>query len=760
MNFPSKKVMPRFFWVGMILALLGVAIVCKALYTMTVKRDYWLGGRELLKVDSVTIKPKRGSILACDGRPLAVSLSEYTITLDFVSRETDSLIRKKDQLNRDTLFEQNLDTIVQVMCKVLPGLDSTTYRKYLLDARKDSCQNLPLYPTEANYAKYKDSKTRRKIKNQKITYLQLREIRGLPLLGSRAYMGAQEVRLRKQPYGQLAYRTVGSYKDEARFGLELTFDSVLAGEKGLMHYEKVLGKNVERVDKQAIDGCDIVTTLDIDLQDLCEQTLKNEMMRINADSGSVVLMEVKTGDIKAMVSLQDRGQGYLFEYKPNAISALYEPGSVFKPISFLVALRDGRVTTKDELTLKGGTHRFGNRVMRDDHLVSGTVSVHKIISESINTGTSIMIDNAYHSEPQAFYDGIMGIGAAAHLKLPLDGYIKPYIKNPSDKNRYWAETDLPWMSIGYVTMFSSMNIVNFYAGIANNGKLMYPRLVKAVMKDGKVIQEFAPQVLNESIGSPEDIAYIQDALAEVVRTGTAKRHRSHLVSFAGKTGTAQIWLGGRKTSSNSITYVGYFPAENPQYACVVNMQKKVPAYGNMCTGAFRIIAERVMAKTASRSYDEAGEAIVKTPPKVQGGNVAASKRVLDELKVNHKVSTATENVPIVWGDNQAKEGNPDLVSVNVETGVVPNVIGYGLTDAVYLLKGMGLNVKATGRGTVTAQSLKAGHKIARGENITLTLSPPKGKNKKKEEEPPSAEAMLPSEGDSVKAKAAHTDSVP
>ena len=751
MNFPSKKIMPRFFWVCLILTLIGIAIVCKALYTMTVQRDYWIGGSNLLKVDSVPIQPRRGSILATDGRPLAISLSEYQITLDFKSREKNPKIKAKDQLNRDTLFTQNLDTIVGEMCRILPGLDSVKYRQYLLDAAHDSCQNLPLYPTEINYAKYKDKKTRRKIKNKNITYLQLCEIRKLPLLRSPAYMGATEVKLRKMPYGQLAYRTVGSYKNGARFGLELTFDSVLAGEKGYMHYEKVLNANVARVDKEAIDGADIITTIDIDMQDLCEQTLKNELMRLNADSGAVVLMDVKTGDIKAMASLQNKGEGYYFEYTPNAISALYEPGSVFKPISFLVALRDGRITTNQTLTLKSGTHQFGRRTMRDDHLVSGTVTLSRIISESLNTGTSIMIDDAYHNDPQAFYDGIQSIGAAAHLQLPLDGYLKPYIKNPGSKKTYWAATDLPWMSIGYVTMFSSMNIVNFYAGIANGGKLMYPRLVKAVVKDGQVIQEFAPRVLNESIGSPEDIKYVQDALAEVVRTGTAKRYRSHLVSYAGKTGTAQIWLGGKKTSSNSITYVGYFPAENPQYACVVNMQKRVPAYGNMCAGAFRIIAERVMAKTASRSYDEAGEAIVKTPPKVQKGNVAASQRVMSQLNVKHNSASNWNDEKIVWGTNVAEEGKPELVNNEIVQGVVPDVTGYGLTDAVYLLKGLGLNVQATGQGTVSAQSLKEGHVIKKGETITLTLSPLKGKNQKKEEPKDTVPNVVSAPKDSVKA---------
>jgi cell division protein FtsI (penicillin-binding protein 3) len=752
MNFPSKKVMPRFLWVGMVLALLGVAIVCKALYTMTIKRDYWLGGRDLLTVDSVVIEPARGSILACDGRPLAVSLSEYKITLDFKSRERNEKVRINDQLNRDTLFTQNLDTIVEVMCRVLPNQDPVKYKQYLLDAAKDSCQNLPLNPTEADYAKYKDKKTRRKIKNQEITYLQLCEIRGLPLLRSHAYMGQQQVKKRKTPHGQLAYRTVGSYKDVARFGLELTFDSVLAGEKGYKHYQKVLNKNIESIDKPAVDGSDIVTTLDIDMQDLCEQTLKNELTRLDADSGAVILMDVKTGDIKAMVSLQNKGEGYYFEYKPNAISALYEPGSVFKPISFLVAMRDKRITTKDQLTLKGGTHKFANRTMRDDHLVSGTVSVKKIISESINTGTSIMIDNAYHNDPQAFYNGIQSIGAAAHLQLPLDGYLKPYVRNPSDKNRFWSPVDLPWMSIGYATMFSPMNIVNFYAGIANDGKLMYPRLVKAIMKDGQVVKEFEPRVLNESIGTPENISYIQDALAEVVRTGTAKRHRSHLVSFAGKTGTAQIWLGGNKTPVNSITYVGYFPADNPQYACVVNMQKRVPAYGNMCTKAFRIIAERVMAKTASRSYDEAGDSIKKRAPQIQRGNMAASQVVLKQLNVKHQTTYEWDGKGHVWGQNEAEEGNPRLAKHSVVKGEVPDVRGYGLTDAVYLLRESGLKVKAKGCGTVSEQSLEKGHVIKPGETIYLTLNPSRNKKKKEETKEPPAKATVPEKKQVVPAK--------
>lgn len=721
MNFPSKKIMPRFFGVGILLVLASIAVVCKALYIMTVEHQGWMEERDMARENKQTTDPKRGSILDCNGRVLATSMPQYLVTIDFCTYEKDSLQRVKDQYRRDTLYQNNADEICEGMHRLFPDINPKKYRAYLDSCQKKHARACPLYPPQVTSI----TMPRGQKRNKQLTYLELCEVRKLPLFNKRSSLGVNEVKMRRTPYGSLAYRTVGSYKDSARFGLELSYDSVLAGRPGHYHFEKVRNERIKVIDEPVEDGLDVMTTLDVDMQDLCKQVLNDELIRLKADSGVCILMEVATGDVKAIVSLQDKeGNGDYIEHNPHAITSMFMPGSIFKPCSFMIAMDDGRVGYNDAVDCQGGVVHFGTRI-KDTHQyigASGKNTVREIIKESLNTGTAIFIYNHYKNDPQNFVNGINRVGMAMNLEVPIEGYRSPYIASPNDKRRYWTTNmDLPLMSIGYCVQIPPINIVSFYAGIANGGRMMYPRFVKGFMKEGQMVQEVAPRVAREQMAKPEVIANLQDALRAVVSDGTAHAAGSKLVKFSGKTGTAQVYHNGRKIPNYySISFVGYFPSEQPRYALLLNMQMH-RGYGNMCAVGFRQIAEQLMAKENGQTQSPPPAQNMTNMPHIQNGNLITTSRALNQLGIRYSKNCNLQTKDPVWGKSESINNQAHLQSSSSPKGIVPDVTGYGLRDAVYRLECMGLKVQVKGQGSVVQQSLPYGHKIKPGETIILTL---------------------------------------
>lgn len=728
MDFPYKKVMPRYFAVIAIAVVIGISILARALYLMTVEREFWKQKKMELAMDSLELPAKRGDIMAADGRILATSLSEYVLNIDYMSYEKDSLMRAKDQERRDSVLMNNVDTIAREMHRLFPDIDPVKYKAHLLKGRAKKSHCWPLYPPQVTSLKL----GRKERRNRQLTYLQLSDIRKLPLFKLRSSLNVGERKMRKNPYGRIAFRTVGEFRDAPRFGLEQSFDSILSGYPGLYHREKVLDAWLSVTDKEAVDGSDIVTTLDIDVQDISESVLREELTGLEAHAGVCIVMDVPTGDVKAMVSLQRNADGSYTENEPRAISTHYEPGSVFKPMSFLVALDDGKVRMTDLVDINAGIYHFGNRTLVDANRRSGgTVGLHDvkfIIQNSSNVGTARMIDQAYIDHPQQFVDGLYRIGAGEDLKIPIDGYLPPHFCSPKDKNRYWSRTDLPWMSIGYVSQLPPINILNFYNGIANDGKLLRPRFVTAVKRNGKVEKEYPVTVIREQMAKPEAVRSIQECLKAVVAGGTGKKAGSKYFQVAGKTGTAQIWTGRGRTSDYSVTFVGYFPAENPRYSCIVNIQKAGPfAYGWMSGKVFKRVAELIMARYNEGNYLTARDTLQALLPEVLPGDVAAASRVLSTLEIPYYGTGGTAAVQPVWGRVDHGEQLRLEPLPRREDRRMPDVGGYGLRDAVYLLEGMGLQVRSQGIGRVVRQSVQPGTVCSPGTVVELTLSEEKRK---------------------------------
>lgn len=717
MNFPAKQVIKRYAFVASLLFLLGFAVLLKAAYIMTAKKDFWMAVNDRFIKENEEVLPTRGNILADNGEVLAASLPEYKLYMDFMSWEKDPVRREKEQRRRDSLLNVKMDSICTGMHKILPDVDPEAFKQLLLQGREEKSHHWPIY-------------------KKRISYITYRQIKQLPLFNLSANAGGfhtEEFKTRKNPYGRLATRTIGDLfktSGKPRTGLELSFDSILRGKPGIAHRQKVLNRYLTIIDKPAEDGCDVMTTLNVGMQDICEKALSDKLTEIGANSGVCILMEVATGDIKAMTSLRRMEDGSYQEVNADAVKNLYEPGSVFKPMSFLVGMDDGYIHMTDVVDVGNGIKEMYGRKMRDANWRSGgsgVVTVPQILQKSLNVGVSTLIDRAYHNDPRKFVEGIYRIGVAEDLKIPIPGYAKPRIRMPKADGSNWSKTALPWMSIGYETQIPPITTVNFYNGIANNGKLLRPRLVKAIMHGDEVVKEYPVVVLREHMAKAEAVKNIQDCLESVVSIGLGKKAGSRYFHVSGKTGTAQVWTKHGFASQYLVSFAGYFPSERPLYSCIVCIQKGAPASGGgMCAPVFKRVAETVMAQRRSSDYSQVRDSLNCLNPVVSAGNIAAAQNVLEQLGISYNSPFEGEETPLTWGTTTTGTGGVQLNKAALTKGkVVPDVRGYGLRDALFRLEKLGLKVKVRGIGRVTQQNMQPGYQFKTGEQIELTLGDPK-----------------------------------
>jgi cell division protein FtsI (penicillin-binding protein 3) len=460
---------------------------------------------------------------------------------------------------------------------------------------------------------------------------------------------------------------------------------------------------------------DVVTTIDVGMQDLAERALVDELKEINGEMGVAILMEVKTGDVKAIVNMTRGLDGNYYEMVNNAISYRCEPGSVFKVASFLVALDDGVIDTTMTIPTGCGVMEMHGRPMKDHNWRRGgygTINVARALEVSSNIGVSYLIDKYYGSNPRKYVEGLYRIGIHEDLKLPLVGYHTPMIRMPdtktTDRAKYWSKTTLPWMSIGCETQIAPINTVAFYNAIANDGKMMQPRFIKQLVKNGEVIKEFEPVVLKERIAKPQTIKTMQTILEHVVSQGLGKKAGSKSFKVAGKTGTAQVadQFGSYHSGVTRywLSFAGFFPADNPRYTCIVCLKKSgLPASGGGMSGVvFHHIAEGVMAQNLKRSVDAARDASSIMTPDVKRGDNSAANYVLASLKTKASSNSSTNY----------RESSKHTV---------PDVTGMGAKDAVYLLESRHVKARVKGRGKVKSQSIHAGTAIKQGMVCELTL---------------------------------------
>ncbi|MBR7086247.1 MAG: transpeptidase family protein [Prevotella sp.] len=708
-KFNHKKVMPRYSALAIVMTLLAAAVVGKALYIMTAKHDYWAEVAARVKKDSVSVPPNRGNILSCDGQLMASSLPEFKMYMDFQAlRESGT----------DTLWDQQIDTICLLLNQIFPQKSARDFRKHLEEGRNQVQKN------------GKVGSRHWPIVKQRVDFNTLSEVRSLPVFNLpfntekttsdgfivrasyKSGFSIEEYNARQRPYGTLANRTIGDLykgKDSARFGLELSYDSVLRGKTGIIHRRKVLNKWLDIMDTPPVDGADIVTTIDVGIQDLAERAVTDGLKRHNGNVGVAIVMEVATGDIKAIVNMEKCSDGQYRELKNHAVSDLLEPGSVFKTASILVCLDEGKCDTTKRVETGAGIWPMYGRNMKDHNHHRGgygTLTLPQTLHNSSNIGVSRIVDEYYHHQPEKFVEGLYRTGIADDLQIPLMGSSPARIRMPKkDKTgRHWANwsnTALPWMSIGYETQVPPISTLTFYNAIANNGRMMRPRFVKQVLKNGEVISEYPPEEMRAHIAKPQTIKMIQPILENVVNIGTGKAARSRSFRVAGKTGTAQIWTSAGKTASYLLSFVGYFPADAPRYSCIVCIQKTgLPASGGFSAAVFHNISEGILAQNLKLDVKDARDSTSTLNPDVKTGNATASDYVLSHLKLHGK------NAPQRHEYSNAQ---------------IPDVHGMGARDAVYQIERRGVRVRMKGRGRVVRQSLEPGHTIKRGDICELEL---------------------------------------
>ena len=704
----TKKIMTRYSFIILVMVLVGIAIVFKAGVIMFAERQYWHDVADRFVKEEVPLIPNRGNIISSDGQLMASSLPEYKIYMDF----------KAGGEEKDSLLMLYLDSICDGLHQLFPDKSKAEFKSHILKGRKKGSRNYLLYP-------------------KRISYIQYKEAKRLPVFNLSKYKGGfheQSFNRRKKPFGSLAMRTLGDmYSDVtlgAKNGLELQYDSILKGKEGVSHRQKVMNKYLNIVDIPPVDGCDIITTIDVGMQDIAEKALLDQLKEINGNVGVAILMEVKTGEVKAIVNMTKGNDGIYREVKNNAVSDMMEPGSTFKTASIMVALEDGYITPDQEVDTKNGVYMMHGRPMKDHNWHRGgygVIDVTKVLMVSSNIGVSRVIDENYHNQPEKYVEGLYKLGIATPLNLDIPGAAKkPYIRKPTKEN--WYKTALPWMSIGYETQVPPMNTLAFYNAIANNGVMVKPKFVKSIMKDGQVIEEIPTEVLNPAIASPKTIEQIQVILEKVVSQGLGKPAGSKQFHVSGKTGTAQVskGSGGYKSGTTQylVSFCGYFPSEAPKYSCIVAIQKSgMPASGGLMAGSvFSEIAERVYAKHLAQDLQEAKDSTSVLTPDVKHGNLANARYILDEIDITTTgVEKHDESKPL-WGDvTHHPNQNIALTPKEIGEKKVPRVIGMGAKDAVYLLESLGLRVHLSGMGKVRNQSIPAGNTLVKGKTIQLRL---------------------------------------
>lgn len=714
-KFNNKKIIPRYSIYAWILTLACVAVIAKALYIMTVRHDFWMAVAERQKRDSMFVRPTRGNILSCDGELMASSLPEFKLYMDF---------RALHDSDNDSLWMAKRDSVCMMLNRIFPEKSKQQFMADLERGRHKLARHWPIWTKRVNYN----------------IYTEVRELPVFRMNPNKCGFHVEEFNARQRPYGSLAGRTVGEMfgaKDTARCGLELSYDSILRGTNGITHRRKVLNKFLSIMDTPPIDGADIVTTIDVGIQDLAERSVIKELKEINADVGVAIVMEVATGDVKAIVNMEKCVDGEYREIKNHAVSDLLEPGSVFKPASILVALDDGVCDTTMMVETGNGVWDMYGRKMKDHnwtHGGYGQISLPRTLEVSSNVGVSRIIDQFYHNDPERFVRGIYRLGLADNLHIPLVGSTPAHIRMPKKNGRgqyiNWSKTTLPWMSIGYETQVPPISTLTFYNAIANGGKMMRPRFVKSVVKNGETVMEFPPVVQREQIAKPSTIKTMQTILTHVVSQGLGRKAGSESFLVAGKTGTAQIsqGRGGYHTGVTHylVSFAGFFPADKPLYSCIVCIQKRgLPASGGGMSGpVFKEIAEGIMAKYIKLDVADARDSASVLVPDVKNGNLTAADFVLNALgfKPVLNFNFDIQGNP-VWG--VAEDSNNSRVMLNrtplYRYNQIPNVVGMGARDAVYLVESRGVKVKMEGRGKVVEQSLAPGRIIKKGDVMRLKL---------------------------------------
>jgi cell division protein FtsI (penicillin-binding protein 3) len=701
----KKDFLWRIYLMYFFIVLFALSVVLKVCTIQFAEGDYWREKEQQLTMKYVNIEASRGNIFSSDGCLLATSVPIFELRMDVISEPVS-----------DKIFYEKLDSLSLRLDQTFNHRSKNEWRTSLKNAR--------------------NSKERYFLIARKVNYSTLKEVRTFPIFKMGKYKGGlivlQQSR-RELPFKNLAQRTIGyDRKSNKPLGIEGAFNKDLQGVSGKRLMQKIAGGVYKPINQdneiEPQDGNDVITTLDANIQDVAHHALEKQLRAQNAHHGCAILMEVKTGAIKAMVNLSRVDSGSYAETFNYAIGEGTEPGSTFKLASIMAAIEDGYTDLDEIVDTEGGRKTYaGGYVMKDSHDGGyGKITVKQVFERSSNVGTSNIIMKYYKKQPQKFIDRLYSFGIHKPLGIALPGEATPYIKDT--KSKLWSGLSLPLMSIGYEEKLTPLQTLNFYNTVANNGKMMRPQFVREIRAKGQLIKSFSPEVINPAICSQSTIDKAREMMEGVVKNGTATFLRTAPYQIAAKTGTAQIAIGNKGyTQDGKKTYMaslcGYFPAKDPLYSIiiVVSAPSKAAYYGNEVAGpVFREIADKVYSNSKEIHNPiklDTASAIVHVPF-VKSGKKSDVQVIAKVLSL--KTAITDENANYVW--TQINKETFQLKGLATKESEVPQLVGMGLRDALTILESQKITVKVIGRGVIKKQSLAAGTRVMKGAKITIELS--------------------------------------
>jgi len=698
MNIRANILLRVYLAFGLIV-LLAVAVLIRLCDVQFVEGRKWRAMADSLSTKYINIEPARGNIYSNDGSLLATSVPEYELRMDLYA----------GGITENEVFYAKVDSLAIKMSQFFKDKSPKEYARIFRRARQDSVRYLLL--------------------KRKVNYQDLKAVRSFPLFNIGKYTGgliAIQQNKRILPFQFLAKRTIG-YKNanvENGVGLEGAYGKYINGESGKRLVQRTAGGVWIPINEDAEiaskEGADIISTIDINMQDLAQSALEKQLIASDAHHGTVILMEVATGEVRAIANYTKVAKGEYKETFNYAIAGNQDPGSTFKVASYMALLEDGLVDTNTMVNT--GNYQVPGKLIKDSHGSIGVVTVKKAFTESSNAAIAQLVNTNYRNDQAKFTDHLYDWHLNEKLGLQIPGEAQPVVKSP--KNKSWNKNlTLPQMAYGYEMQLTPLKMLTFYNAIANNGKLIAPIFVKEIRKLGNPIEQFQARVINDQIASDETLGKMRNMLEGVFTEGTGKSLASKYFKIAGKTGTAQVADGNkgyRAKRQYQSSFCGYFPADNPKYSLIVVINDpKGVYYAALVAGPpFKEIADRIYASDMSLSKNYTEEHFVGNTkaPEAKSGKTDAVKTVYKSLGIKTLYAAKGDYFNSIDTSNGLVYQEYSSVK-----GIMPNVSGMGLKDALYLLGNAGLKTAVLGSGKVVKQSIEPGSKISKGLGVQIEL---------------------------------------
>lgn len=658
----QNGIVNKLYFVFVFITIFLVAIIVRLTNIQFADGEKYRNLSEQLTLRNDTIFANRGNVFSSDGSLLATSMSQFEIRMDAYTVNGE-------------VFEKNIRSLARELSKMLGK--STSY-------------------WETRIRKARNTKNRYLFIARKLGYNDYIKIKSFPIFNLGMYKGgfiAEQSTVRAHPLGKVAERTIGYDDYRGAPGIEGAYRKYLRGNYGWRMKQKIAKGQWKPIndnnEKEPVDGKDIITTIDVNIQDIAHHSLLRQLEYYNADHGCVVVMETETGEVKAISNLGRTSEGKYFEKRNYAVYESQEPGSAFKLMSLVAALEAKVIDTSTVVDTGAGRFRMHGRFINDSKRGGyGEISAARALEVSSNIGFARLIEDNFKKDPDKFINLLKGMHLDKKIGLPIKGEGTPILPDPNHK--LWSKNALPSISYGYNLMLTPLQTLVFYNAIANNGEMVKPRFVKEIKSRDKSIEVFEKEIIDKSICSRETIKKVQEVLKNVVKRGTGRKLYSDNFSMAGKTGTARIEYGNYEQwvqdKFYSSSFTGYFPAKNPKYSCIVVISK----------------------------------------PKVHKGYYGADvsgpvfKDIAQKIYTSNHIFHKTENK--VPSFNQVRNNfNRYNIASDKEFTSIPNVKGMALMDAIPFLENLGLKVDYTGKGKVKKQSISEGEILVKGVTIKLIL---------------------------------------